>query len=273
MSKVLVKEATLTSIADAIREKNGSTDTYYPNEMAAAITAIETGGGDLPEEALTITGECNYRFAHNGWNWFIDTYGSKIKTNNITNATYMFYNAKNLKEIPFELNFDASKNLSLSSAFAGLGMETMPKINNCKPADLTNAFYQCLNIKRYPDDMDEWFDWSYIESLTSSYNGRMDMMFGYNQSLRKFPNNMIKHTNKYLTSNSPYYGMATTCSALDDITDLPVLFKDIAKTTNLFSNTFNATRRIKEITFDILPRDISESTVEVGELFFSYNGK
>jgi len=31
--------------------------------------------------------------------------------------------------------------------------------------------------------------------------------------------------------------------------------------------------QIKEITFDILPRDISESTVEVGELFFSYNGK
>lgn len=31
--------------------------------------------------------------------------------------------------------------------------------------------------------------------------------------------------------------------------------------------------KIKELTFEILPRDISESTVEVAELFFSYNGK
>ena len=45
MAKVLVNESSLSGIADAIRGKNGSTDTYMPNEMAAAITAIETGGG------------------------------------------------------------------------------------------------------------------------------------------------------------------------------------------------------------------------------------
>lgn len=44
MAKVLVNESSLTGIADAIRGKNGKTDTYMPNEMAAAITAIETGG-------------------------------------------------------------------------------------------------------------------------------------------------------------------------------------------------------------------------------------
>ena len=44
MAKVLVNESSLSGIADAIRGKNGSTDTYMPNEMAAAITAIETGG-------------------------------------------------------------------------------------------------------------------------------------------------------------------------------------------------------------------------------------
>lgn len=43
--KVLVSENNLTGIADAIRGKNGSTDTYKPSEMAAAITAISGGGG------------------------------------------------------------------------------------------------------------------------------------------------------------------------------------------------------------------------------------
>lgn len=34
-----------TGIANSIREKNGTTDTYKPTEMAAAISAIQTGGG------------------------------------------------------------------------------------------------------------------------------------------------------------------------------------------------------------------------------------
>lgn len=34
-------------IADAIREKNGTQDTYAPNEMAQAILDIPTGGGEL----------------------------------------------------------------------------------------------------------------------------------------------------------------------------------------------------------------------------------
>lgn len=44
MSKVLVTEGHLEAIADAIRAKNGSYDTYSPGEMAAAIRAIPTSG-------------------------------------------------------------------------------------------------------------------------------------------------------------------------------------------------------------------------------------
>lgn len=44
MSKALITEAYLTDIADAIRAKNGSSDTYTPPQMAAAIAAIPTGG-------------------------------------------------------------------------------------------------------------------------------------------------------------------------------------------------------------------------------------
>ena len=43
--KVLVNESSLTGIANAIRNKNGLSTTYKPNEMAAAIEAIQTGGG------------------------------------------------------------------------------------------------------------------------------------------------------------------------------------------------------------------------------------
>jgi len=44
MSRALITESYLTDIANAIRAKNGSSDTYTPPQMAAAIEAIPTGG-------------------------------------------------------------------------------------------------------------------------------------------------------------------------------------------------------------------------------------
>lgn len=44
MSKVMVNESSLSSIGEAIRGKNGTTNTYKPSEMAAAISNITTGG-------------------------------------------------------------------------------------------------------------------------------------------------------------------------------------------------------------------------------------
>ena len=113
MAKVLVNESSLTGIANAIRGKNGSTTTYKPSEMAAAITAISGGGsepviealsvtsngtytapdgvdgyspvtvnvpqsGGPPESAFVISGNCMYRFANGGWDWFLENYGNRI---------------------------------------------------------------------------------------------------------------------------------------------------------------------------------------------------
>ena len=56
MGKVLIKDTTLTDIANAIRTKDGSTAKMYPREMAGKIGALPTGieipnpiiGGDTP---------------------------------------------------------------------------------------------------------------------------------------------------------------------------------------------------------------------------------
>ena len=55
MSYGLVKESTLTGIADAIRAKNGSTTTYKPSEMAAAIAALTTGSSTSTESAASVS--------------------------------------------------------------------------------------------------------------------------------------------------------------------------------------------------------------------------
>ena len=103
MSKVLVNESSLTGIADAIRGKNGSTDTYKPSEMAAAITAISGGGGsgvDIPDEAFVISGDLSYWDYKGKWDSFITAYADKWSTSNIVEASSMFYGCK-LAQIPF----------------------------------------------------------------------------------------------------------------------------------------------------------------------------
>lgn len=57
MSKKLYEEANISDIADAIREKNGTANTYTVAQMSSAVRAIETQP-DL--ETLTATENGNY---------------------------------------------------------------------------------------------------------------------------------------------------------------------------------------------------------------------
>ena len=59
MPNVLVQESSLQDIADAIRSKNGTQDTYKPAEMADAIEAI-SGGGITPTGTKSITENGTY---------------------------------------------------------------------------------------------------------------------------------------------------------------------------------------------------------------------
>lgn len=53
MSIVTIDDSYFTDIANAIRGKNGETTTYKPNEMAAAISALNGGGGDWQVAAIS----------------------------------------------------------------------------------------------------------------------------------------------------------------------------------------------------------------------------
>lgn len=54
MSKVMLSESYLDDIADAIRAKTGTQDTYTPGEMPEAIESI-SGGGITPTGTISIT--------------------------------------------------------------------------------------------------------------------------------------------------------------------------------------------------------------------------
>lgn len=59
MANVLINENSMTAIADAIRAKNGTQNTYKPAQMADAISAI-SGGGITPTGTKSITANGTY---------------------------------------------------------------------------------------------------------------------------------------------------------------------------------------------------------------------
>lgn len=222
--------------------------TYQSSEMAQAIDNI------LPvpnEEAFFLTGDCTCRFAYNGWNWFIDIYGDLVKTENISCATDMFLNSTQLREIPFEINFGSSQNYhDLKSMFEECNSLTyIPKINNCKPRNMDSIFSYCDNLRELPKDIEDWFDWSYMEQQTSASSCSRSRMFYQCISLRKIPSGFLNHAVANNSNSYSYfhYGF-TRCYVLDELIDLPIPYV-ATWTTNAFSSAFTNCGRLKNLTF------------------------
>lgn len=247
MAKVLVNESSLTGIADAIRGKNGKTDTYKPSEMAAAITAITTGGGSredfIPDSALVISGKCDYKFSNSSWDWFIEKYGNQITTNNITSANNMFYNS-NIETIPFDLNFDNSKTgISAGYLFYGCdNLKQIGKIINLRTNSYSNLFYNCLKLRYLPEFINFFNDGMGI--INNSY------IFVDCYSLRSIPEELLTkltYNNSNYAFYSPYYNGFESCYSLDEIRGLNVQTGTL--TSNAFYNAFGYCDRVKNIIF------------------------
>ena len=254
MSKVFIEESTLSAIGNAIREKTGKSDLIGPLNMATEIASITTGGGsggDLPEEAFLITGDCEHRFANNGWNWFVEGYGNRVTTNNITNCNTMFSGSRELTKIPFEINCGDVTAMSCANIFSYCTKITsVPKINNCKVGSLTGMFQGCNSLRNIPEDIESWFDWSSIDNNSTSAGA---YRFTQCYSLRSVPMDFLNHEQQTKTSatSSIYRSLFSDCYTLDEIVGLPVHYRDKGITSNFFSLTFQNCHRLKNFTFAV----------------------
>lgn len=248
MSKVFIQESTLTAIGDAIREKTGKTDLIAPGNMPAEISNISGGGGgDIPESAFHLTGNCPYKFAQGSWDWFLDMYGNQITTSNIGNADYMFNNSS-VKNIPFDINFDPTWDADLSSMFANAGnLETVPRVNNPRPQRLSQLFQFAGKLKEIPEDWCDTWDWSKMD--TYNYTD-CSSLFSYCYNLRKFPMELISHGAPGVTNagSTVLYSTFQNCLSLDEIVGIVCPY-DNAYTYGLFNNYVNGCCRLKRLTF------------------------
>jgi hypothetical protein len=239
---------------------------YTPTEMAEAITNFDMPVA-LPEEAFTITGDCTYRFAYDGWNWFIGQYGNKITTDQIVSCDHMFYYSSTLENIPFTINLKeltGSSATKLSNIIANtFALKVCPKIRGKINWNSSNTTLEslCYSIRMLRDaedlltpEMTEGFS---TFKCTSSYSmPRLNSIFSYCQSLRKVPSwffnfKLNPESTAFPASSYAIYGNAfTNCNNLDEVVNVPVWVCKAAQTSNMFSSSFNNTSRLKAFTFE-----------------------
>ena len=262
MDKYVINHSTLVSIGDAVREKEGTTENILVSDLANRIKILPTGGYELPDEALVITGDCQYKFHRDSWNWYINSLGYRVTSNDITRGDYMFNECKTLESIPFDLNFRkggmAEKLPYHCSSYMFNKCENLKeikgKIVNLKPSEIAHMFDDCFNLRELPEFVNFDNEWTRTDS------GKNDSMFNHCYSLRKIPEELL---NKIVSLGnatsgmeySNFFSMFSFCVALDEIKGLnPDGGYLIMKNTNVLSYTFTGCTRVKDITF-ILQED------------------
>lgn len=258
--KVSYLNDTKQLIKDAIKNKGVTVEEDTPfREYANKIASISASVDSI--EPIVLTGNCSAVFGRGGqMKWVFDIIGNKISSQDVTNAEYMFNNVDNVEYIPFEINGTGADGypgyITLSYMFQNCNnLKAVPKINNCRPQHLKSIFAYCYNLREIPEDIDDWFDWSYIDTNTNGYGpGDRDHTFWYCYSLRSVPLKFLNHINTYVSSTSndylPYNGLFFRCAALDEVIDLPCIDTVYPRTTNMFQGTFDYCLRLKNITFE-----------------------
>lgn len=141
MANVLIEEQTMSDIAAAIREKNGTENTYLPSEMPQAIKDIEdTGVGSRQWWLEAYSGRTDYTDA---FKYFTADEFPLIDTSNAKTMIRMFYASK-LKQAP---KFDLSKCTDLTAIyFQCTDLIECSFINTENVQNITNSFYQCNSL-------------------------------------------------------------------------------------------------------------------------------
>lgn len=253
MARVFIEETTLTDIADAIREKSGLEDLIATGDMAAEIRNIETGGGDLPEEAFVISGNCENMFNNDKFNWYLTNFGDRITTKDIESAMNMF-RYTTVSEIPFDLNFKSSGYVSGSYSYERLfayanNLESIGDINGMYFYRVQSMFENCYNLKQIPNFVNCLPMGS--DSSVNAGNHTSGKIFHNCYSLKEISPEVLSYFNypgNNASTNPMYNSCFGCCHSLGELLEIPVAPGTF--TSNAFQNTFYNCTRLARVTFE-----------------------
>ena len=246
----------MSELAELNIEVSGGTSTklltagkYCDRNIVVIASGGSGGGGDLPEKAFLITGDCRYRFANSGWDWFIENYGDRVTTSNIAGISDMF-SYSSAEVIPFDINLDGTAMFMDNMFDSCRKLKVLPKING-KIKSAKRLFQGCNSLRHIPEVFFENIDCSGMTTGSTYSNGNLSNIFNQCYSLRTIPVIFLKNNHPGCdTYNSYFSGGLNYCYSLDELRDLPLHFTS-TWTNNAFSSTFAGCSRIKSLTFEM----------------------
>lgn len=254
--KYLIEEATLTGIADAVREKKGTTDLIQVSNLATEISNIQGGGtveeltitsngtynpptgidgfapvvvnvpqdGAPPENAFAFIGDCSGLFKSNRWKWFLDMYGKQI-TINAYNIQDIFRQC-DITEIPIDtiyLSNDSRMNYAFYNCYK---LTKVPRIiiteNLYSCPDMSSLFRDCSKLREIPYDYFTSMTNKWSEVCQSQSNGDKGNLFDSCYSLRTHPDMACLEQVGNYSGGSVYNSTFSSCYSLDEVINYPV---------------------------------------------------
>lgn len=166
----------LTDVADAIREKKGTTELINPQDFASEIASIESGGGNgwtghADAEGLRAIGWTDDDIAYyqeNGVDWNEeDDHLHLVSDDN--KALYGVLTASNIStykdRIVYLPKIDTSALISMQNLFDGCGeMVALPMLDTSNVTNMSRVFYNCYQLRCIPP-----LNWSSVKQSASAY--------------------------------------------------------------------------------------------------------
>lgn len=256
MANVIINDSNLIAIGNAIREKNGTEETYKPREMAEAILAITTGGDSgeyFSDEDLVFSGDCSYLFAYDKWKSVLEKEKSRLQMNDVTSVAYLFSNSTYEDLSWLTINCDESSSVVIRATYIFekcRNLKKLPTFNNLMfyTNQSSSFFYDCNNLT----DTDGLI--RFFSNATYSASNPQSNYYFYNcYSLRNIDAVMPCIKKAWEKNASNYYfnygGMFNGCASLDEINNLYVN-PNAASTSNRLSSVVSYCYRLKNFTFE-----------------------
>ena len=223
----------LTDVANAIREKKGTTDTILASNFDTEIASIESGVDINEYLSDTIT---NGSDSLGGWTKTVKKMRSpltvkgtdaqymfnryplnelpQLDTSNVTNMSYMFYNCYYLTTIP-QLNTSNVTNMS-RMFYSCYGLTTIPQLDTSNVTNMSDMFNSCNKLTTIPQlntsnvaNMSDMFSGCNKLTTILQLNGEklinINYVFRSCSSLENF-NGLINLGQAYSTTTSANYG-------------------------------------------------------------------
>lgn len=248
MATVFIDETRLTAIGDAIREKTGGTELLKVADMPTAIAGIVASGEvGLPERMKVLTGNCEGLFYLGNWIWIFEDYPGQVSTKDLEHCSSMFWNAKTLKTITFNFNFNNESDIFPSTYQMFEDCTELQEIEgdmvNLSPSNMADMFSNCNNLRYLPNFVN--IDWSYYHNYSSGANN----CFSYMWALRSVPEEFMTNF-WHLGSNLLIRHNFKDCYCLDELKGVNLRFNTANNiTSNQLNSSFTSLFRIKEFTF------------------------